>query len=183
MADARKNFAKVSVNAGYNAAATSIDLQTGDGAKLPQPSSDGAFNLVWWNSTDYPDPADDPNVEIVRCTARSSDNITVTRAQESTSASAKNTAGKIYKMVLGPTAKTIDDLVGSLSVQLVSGTIDGANTGFTVPNSFSGKSIIALNGQILVQDVDYTVSGTAITYSSAPPAALSGTSHYLICLR
>jgi hypothetical protein len=182
MADARKNFAKVTVSTGYDAAATSIALLAGHGAKLPQPSSDGAFNLVWWNSTDYPDPADDPNVEIVRVTARSTDTLTVTRAQESTSASTKNASGKDYKMLLGPTAKTIDDLIGSLSVQTVSGTLNGSNTAFTIPSSYTGKSIIALNGMILVENVDYTVSGTNITYSSAPPAMV-GVTHVLICLR
>src|SRR5690348_7764750 len=111
MADARKNFAKVAVSTGYDASATSIVLSTGDGSKLPAPSTDGAFNLVWYNSTDYAEPADDPNVEIVRVTARSTDTLTVSRAQESTSASTKNAAGKTYKMVLGPTAKTIDDIL------------------------------------------------------------------------
>jgi hypothetical protein len=182
MADARKNFAKVTVSTGYDASATSIALSPGDGAKLPQPSTDGAFNLVWWDSTTYADPADDPNVEIVRVTARSADTITVTRAQENTTASAKNTSASTYKMVLSPTAKTIDDLLGSFSIQTVSGTLNGSNTAFTIPNPFSGSSLIALNGTILVQGVDYTVSGTNITYVSAPPA-LSGVTHVLICLR
>ena len=182
MADARKNFAKVGVSTGYSAVATSVVLETGDGAKLPQPSTDGEYNVVWWDSTTYPDPADDPNVEIVRVTARSSDTLTVTRGQESTSAAAHNTAGRTYKMVLGPTAKTIDDLLGSISVQTVSGTLDGSNTAFTIPSSFTGKSIIALNASILVEDADYTVSGTNIAYLSAPPA-MSGVTHVLICLR
>ena len=111
--DPVKNFAKVSVSTGYDDAATSIVLATGDGAELPDPSTDGDFNLVWWNWTDYKDPADDPNVEIVRVTARSTDTLTITRAQESTSASAKNTAGKTYKMLLGITKKMIEDIEGS----------------------------------------------------------------------
>lgn len=108
--DAVKNFAKVTVSIGYDAAATSIALTSGHGAKLPAPATDGAFNVVWWNSTDYSDPSDDPNVEIVRVTARSTDTLTVTRAQESTSATTKNTASKTYKMILGATAKTITDI-------------------------------------------------------------------------
>jgi hypothetical protein len=182
VADARKNFAKGTLSTGISAGATSIVLSTGDGAKFPAPATDGAFNAVVWDSTTYPDPADDPNVEIVRVTARSSDTLTVTRAQESTSAAAHNTSGKTYKLVLGPTVKTIDDLLGSLSVQTVSGTLDGSNTAFTISNSFSGKSIIALNGMILVQDANYTVSGTNISYLSAPPD-LTGANHVLICLR
>lgn len=108
--DPVKNFAKVTVSIGYDASATSIALSSGDGAKLPVPSTDGSFNLTWWNSTDYSDPSDDPNAEIVRCTARSTDTLTVTRAQESTSASTKNTSGKTYQMVLAPTKKLRDDI-------------------------------------------------------------------------
>src|SRR5947208_549156 len=62
------NFIKVTVNQGYGTTDTAIQLATGQGAKLPNPAS-GAYNLVYWNSTDYVDPADDPNVEIVRATA------------------------------------------------------------------------------------------------------------------
>jgi len=107
--DAVKNFAKVTLSAGYAAGATSVVLSSGDGAKLPQPSIDGAFNLVWWDWTDYGDPADDPNVEIVRCTARSTDTLTITRAQEGTADANHNTGGKTYKGILSPTKKLIDD--------------------------------------------------------------------------
>ncbi len=105
MLDNAKNFAKVTVSTGYDAAATTVVLTTGHGAKLPVEP----FNAVWWNSTDYADPADDPNVEIVRITARSTDSLTVTRAQEGTSASTKNTAGKTYKMIAGMTAKVLNN--------------------------------------------------------------------------
>ncbi len=108
--DAVKNFAKVEVSQGYDAAATSIVLDTDEGAKLPGPSTDGQFNLVWWNSTDFPDPADDPNREIVRCTARSTDTLTVVRDQEGSGASTKNEGGKTYHMILGLTKKMMDDI-------------------------------------------------------------------------
>jgi hypothetical protein len=103
------NFGKVEVSTGYDASAVTIVLTTGEGASLPALFP---YNLVWWNSTDYDDPSDDPNVEIVRCTARATDTLTVTRAQESTSATTKNTAGKTYKMILAVTKKMIDDIGG-----------------------------------------------------------------------
>lgn len=115
--DNAKNFAKVTVSTGYDAAATSIVLSSGHGAKLPTVS----FNAVWWNSTDYADPADDPNVEIVRVTAISTDTLTVTRAQESTSASTKNTAGKTYKMIAGMTAKTVNTDIGAFGIGVLFG--------------------------------------------------------------
>lgn len=101
--DNAANFAKVTVSQGYDSAATSIALISGDGAKLPTVP----FNAVWWNVGSYADPSDDPNREIVRVTANSSDTLTITRAQEGTSASTKNT-GNTYKMIAGLTAKTIN---------------------------------------------------------------------------
>lgn len=91
-----KNFAKATVSTTYNGSDTSIVLTTGHAARLPTAVP---FNVVWWNSTDYPDPADDPNVEIVRVTAIATDTLTVVRGQEGTSGSTKNTAAKTYKMI------------------------------------------------------------------------------------
>lgn len=112
--DQIKNLAKVTVSTGYDADDTSIVLSGGHGARLPDPAS-GNFNLVWYNSTDYSDPADDPNVEIVRVTGKSTDTLTVTRGQESITASTKNTGGKTYKMILGLTAKMIADIITELA--------------------------------------------------------------------
>lgn len=108
--DAVKNFGKVRVSTGYSATDTSIVLITGQGNLLPDPSADGSCNLIWWNNSDYNDPADDPYVEIIRLTARSGDTLTITRAQEGTVASLKNVSNVTYRMILGPTAKTITDI-------------------------------------------------------------------------
>lgn len=134
--DNAKNFAKVTVSIGYDASATSIVLASGHGAKLPT----APFNLAWWNSTDYSDPSDDPNVEIVRCTAISTDTLTVTRAQESTSASTKNTGSKTYKMIAGLTAKVINNLAFSD----ISGTTTLAQQSFNY-----GKATAAMLGMNL----------------------------------
>jgi hypothetical protein len=93
--DGVKNFSKVSTSTGYDASATSIVLASGHGAKLPDPAT-ANYNLTWWDATTYPSPEDDPNVEIVRVTGKSTDTLTVTRAQEGTSASTKNTGGSTY---------------------------------------------------------------------------------------
>jgi hypothetical protein len=115
--DLFKNFAKVQVSTGYDASATSIALTAGHGTKLPTPP----FNATWWNSTDFADPSDDPNVEIVRVTAKSTDTLTVTRAQESTTASTKNTASKTYRMIAGLTAKTLNTDLGMPTQQAMNG--------------------------------------------------------------
>jgi len=110
MLDPILNFARVEVSIGYDGSATSIVLASGEGAKLPNPSVDGEFNLVWWDSTNYPNPTDDPNVEIIRVTARSTDTLTVSRNQEGTGASTKNTGGSTYLMILALTKKTYDEI-------------------------------------------------------------------------
>lgn len=109
------NFAKVTMLQGYGAAATSIAVEPSDRnlSKLPDPATAGEYNVVYWNSTTYPDPADDPYAEIVRVTAKNVNLLTVTRAQEGTSATDKNASGCIYKLVLAPTKKFRDDLEGA----------------------------------------------------------------------
>lgn len=108
--DNAKNFAKATVSTGYNAAATSIDLSPGGGVRFPSPP----FNATWWNSSDYPDPADDPNREIVRVTNIASETLTIIRAQEGTAASTKNEAGKTYKLLAAFTQLTWDEIAASL---------------------------------------------------------------------
>ena len=164
--DPVKNFAKVTVSTGYNASATSIVLSGGHGALLPSVS----FNAVWWNWTDYKDPADDPNVEIVRVTGISTDTLTVTRAQESTSASTKNTSAKTYKMIGGLTAKMITDIFAAIPVKAAGSEID---TGTDDAKFVTAK---AINDSHNVPDVAPGTSGNVLTsngtdWTSATPAA------------
>ena len=110
--DSAKNFSKCTVSTGYNASATTVVLSASEGAKLPTVP----FNAVWYNSTDYTDPTDDPNKEIIRITNIATDTLTVTRAQESTSAATHNTGGKSYKMIAGLTAKVINTDIPAMNV-------------------------------------------------------------------
>lgn len=172
MTDPVKNFAKVEVSTGYDAAALSVVLDAGDGAKLPAPAADGAFNLVWWNSTDYPDPSDDPNKEIVRCTARSTDTLTVTRAQESTGASTKNTGGKTYKMILAPTAKTITDLSTKTKTLAATGDVNDSNVTFTFTEE---PTYIIIRGVIYPKETGiYNWTWSSPTATLAAPVGTGG---------
>ena len=115
--DNAKNFAKATVSTGYDAVAFSVNLQTGHGAKMPT----APFNIVWWNASDYADPSDDPKVEICRVTDVTGDVLTLQNngiartAQENTTASTKNIPGKIYRIIAGLTAKTINNDIQSVT--------------------------------------------------------------------
>jgi hypothetical protein len=144
--DSAVNFAKVTVSIGYNSAATSIALNTGQGVLLPA----APFNVVWWNSTDYPDPSSDPNVEIVRVTNIATDTLTVTRAQEGTAASNKNTGGKTYLMIAALTAKVINNDLPSVFGSKFTGS---ATFAFTTPiqdgSTAQGPTTIAIAGVVV----------------------------------
>lgn len=138
------NFAKATVSTGYNSAATSIALSTGHGSRLP---STFPYPLVWWNATDYPDPADDPNREIVTVTNRVSDTLTITRASEGTVATNKNTAGKTYKM--------IETITKAMWQELQARALTQSHRGLRVmtnPNNDARKSKVLVNADAIVMD-------------------------------
>lgn len=176
--DAVANLIKLTVSTGYGSSDTSIVVSSG-GSTLPATP----FNVTWFNITDFPDPSNDPNAEIVRVTNVSSNTLTITRAQEGTSASTKNTAGKTYAIILGITAKMITDIGNNLQKPWryvnVSGAINGSNTTFTIsPTPFDPNSVqLRLDRQPQEQGIDYTISGGTITYVVPPDGSLSGMPH------
>ena len=174
------NLIKLTASTGYDQNATSIVVSSG-GSSLPATS----FNMTWWNVTDYPDPSDDPNAEIVRVTGVSGNTLTITRAQEGTSASTKNTANKVYKLILGITAKMITDIGANLQKPWrfvnVDGTINSVNTTFTLHGSITPFDANSMNLQLArqpqIQGIDYTLSGVTITYIVPPDISLAGQPH------
>ena len=183
--DPVRNFAKVTVSRGYDVSATSIQLTPGHGSKLPDPSVDGAFNLVWWASNAYPDPADDPYVEIIRVTARSGDVLTVTRGQEGIAARAHSTTGVTYRMVLGVTKKLIDDLAGIDSVGFAdsvrsAGTVDSSKFATSYQNSLKiNRSDSATGYSSPTRLNDSMVVARALSGANVPKIDSSGGVRYV----
>lgn len=170
--DQIKNFAKGILLQGYSAAATTISFIPGDGAKFPDPTS-GAFNVVWWNATDYDDPADDPQVEIVRFVAGAGDVKTILRGQELTLATAKNVPNKTYKMVLSLTTKMIYDIITQAGT-VTGGTSEGAGvpvfrSATSTAQNLHFKSLTA------GANVTLTDNGTSIEIASTGGGGPGGT--------
>ena len=184
MLDATANFIKLTASTGYDQSATGIVVLSG-GSSLPA----APFNMTWWNATDYPDPSDDPNREIVRVTNVSGNTLTVTRGQEGPAASVKNSPGKAYQLVLGITAKTMTDIQTAIAAAAryawqtpgaVTGIIDGINASFALPwTPNDPRSVVLwLNQQPYFETVHFTVAGNVATYISPPDASFSGSGHY-----
>jgi hypothetical protein len=158
--DVAKNFAKGTLTQGYDDEATSIVLVAGDGVRFPSVP----FNATWWNSTDFPDPSDDPNREIVRVTAISTDTLTITRAQENTPALEHQLEGKVYKLIAGLTAKVINDEMLPVTRVSTNYEIDVAgslaiDTGESFTVSAAGAGGLRLNANAIGVVLD--MSGTA----------------------
>lgn len=155
--DAFKNRVKVTVSTGYNSAATSIVLNGGDGAKLPAVP----FNAVWWNFTDYSDPSDDANAEIIRVTAVSTDTLTITRAQEGDTATNKNTGGKVYKLIVGLTAKTFNTDIPALipTADSLSAAEVSVASAATVDLGAQTSQLVAVTGTVTITSFGTIAAG------------------------
>ena len=190
--DAIKNFSYATVLTAPSPAAsgTSLVLNSGQGARFPDPSGDGEYNIVIKPFREIPTSA---NAEICRVTGRSTDTLTITREQESSSARTIIATDEVY---LAMTKKTVDELVTkddtqtltnkTLTSPLFQGSIDGwisANaswsyasaTTITVPSGAVSKyqkgdkfkltaNSVVLQGYIVaVADTVLTVVGDALT--------------------
>jgi hypothetical protein len=107
MADAHKNFAISAVAAAPSPATTgpSLDVRAGEGARFPATP----FNATVWPANALPDPT---NAEIVRVANITSDTLTISRAQEGTTARSVQAGDAIAATV---TAKALTDIEGDVA--------------------------------------------------------------------
>ena len=105
--DAVSNFVRGTADAEVGTDDTTVSVA--DASIFPDPETDGEFNVVIWDVNNFPRPDQDGDVEILRVTARdtTADELTVTRAQEMTSAAAHPEGSAIH---LSPTAKMFSDI-------------------------------------------------------------------------
>ena len=119
------NSAFATLASGINSSATSITLTTGQGARFPSLAGGDYFFATLIDTSN--------NLEIVKCTARSTDVLTVVRGQESTTARAFSTGDRIELRI------TAQSIVDAAPVQSVNGAT-GAVTISTTPAAVSDQS-------------------------------------------
>ena len=159
------NFAKTVLASPINASATTITLFPGAGALFPNPSGGNYFRIL------ITDAATSSYNEIVFCTARSGDVLTITRAQEGTSARSW-LAGDIIENVM--TAGAFSELrsqglynntaIGVLSLNAAT---TGSNNSAIGTSSLQNITTGSGNSTIGYQSARYIANGsTALTIAA-----------------
>jgi hypothetical protein len=155
---------------------TSLVLNSGQGALFPQPSTDGAFNVVIWPTAAQPTAA---TAEIARVTARSTDTLTITRTQEGFG---PRTVVVGDQVMMGPTAKVFSDYKLLLRNQAwmptgaISETFPRDNRGDAATVTSTG--LLYLAGGLLIPANQVV---TNVTFVSSSTAANTPT-HWWFCL-
>lgn len=122
--------------AGINSSATSITLTTGQGARFPTLGAGDYFYATLIDTSN--------NLEIVKCTARSTDVLTVVRAQETTTARAYVTGDRIEIRITAQTFLDATDITALLATKqdLSSALTTYASTGVGMRNRIINGAMI-----------------------------------------
>ena len=83
------------------------------------------------------------------------------------------TSGSVYTAIQNAVSSSVVTLVHH---EAVSGTVDGSNVIFTIPDTpLNNKVDVIVGKAAYIQGIDYSVSGTTITFTTAPTLLVDGT--------
>ena len=123
-----------------------FNITTGHGSRFPTPGN--GFYATVWDAVTYSDPGDDPNMEIVKCTGRSTDALTVARAQQGTAAVA-HASGSAVRLLL--TATDLTDMQTAINTLEAAGygtataaKVVGSDTSTSITGSGEATTNIAI---------------------------------------
>ncbi|WP_421849899.1 hypothetical protein [Oricola sp.] len=154
------NNASSTLASTITAGATTISVQSGDEGKFPSPSGGDWFPVTVVDASG--------NMEIMRCTARSGVNLTVTRAQESTTAYAFTAGARVE---LRATAGAFTDLFGNAD-RITTGAMDPArvSTSANVQTLLGAADNAAFRTSLSVYSKAETDTAIANVVDAAPGA-------------
>ncbi|MCA1490090.1 hypothetical protein I6F11_04050 [Ensifer sp. NBAIM29] len=144
MAVLLSNNATSTLAASINTSVTTISIQSADAAKFPSPTGGDWFPITVIDSAG--------NIEIMKCTARSSATLTVTRAQEGTTAKSFASGARVDLRLTAAAVNQIYNDAKNAS-NLTSGTLPDAR----LAGAYSGITTLSQSGLHTI-----TVAGEAL---------------------
>ena len=125
------------ISAGINSSATTVTVDSGQGARFPTLGSGDYFYGTLIDTSN--------NIEIIKVTARSTDSMTVTRAQDNTTARAFSIGDRLE---LRPTAALFEDILAG-GVEVVADTSPqlGGNLDLN-SNNITGTGNVNITGTV-----------------------------------
>ena len=150
------NNAKTTLAANINNSVTSATVT--DGSVFPSLSAGEHFYCTFDDGT---------NNEIVKVTARSSNTLTIVRAQDNTSARAFSSGDKAELRITAVVLEEVSTSTSSWGTNIFAG--DGSDTTFTLSQAATNENYL----QVFIDGVfqahnTYSVSGTTLTFATAP---------------
>ncbi len=156
----KKNFGYGSLASLLTAGASSLTVNSGHNFSI---TTTDKFKLIIWDAATYPNPADDPNLEIVTANYSGTLNVyTITRAEESTTA-VSHAAGSSCAMTI--TAGLINDEIKGFA------SYDNAFTYGTVYKASSDGIVVA---SVIANDTPQRANIRAFTDAINPPTTEIG---------
>ena len=160
-----KNNAKTTLASSLSSSATSATVT--DGSVFPSLSA-GEFFLITFD--------DGSNNEICKCTARSSNTLTIVRAQESTTARAFSSGDAAEGRVTAGVLEQIQENIASKSANqtVFNTTTSGGATTYNIGTNpgVEANAMVFLNGVLQHHDT-LSFSGTNLTFDAAPPNGMA----------
>lgn len=153
------NFASSTLAGGVSASATSLTVASGEGALFP---TSGDFPLVLIRNSDGAR-------EIVTCTARSSDVLTVTREQEGTTGLILLTGDKVELRV---TAGVLDSYVSTAA--------DIDQVAASINHAVHTEAAHATTSDIWTGGNTCLLSGAVVTFTALAAAPQAGATRYVV---
>jgi len=150
-----KNNAVSTLAIGISETDVGLVVAAGDGSKFPVLATGDYFYATLSSSSTF--------YEIVKVTARSGDSMTIARAQEGTLPLAFPANSRIELRV------TAQSILDHLPFNVVNFTGTGAQVAYTMPAKVAENSTMVFINGVYQQKNTYSVSGTTLTFSQAPP--------------
>lgn len=156
---ANKNFAYGTLASSLSSEATSMTLESGQGARFP---ATGTFiNVIW--GAQYATPLDDSAREIITATFSSGDTFTISRGAEGTTAQAWAAGSKVAHVITAGKIRELETILASETVSLTHNTAWDGSTGSNLLVTVNGSAFTIANPSAAVTNAFYSLYVTFTT--------------------